>query len=416
VYNTYDGNYIDTTIALPQDFLPMGVAMDLNDRYSTIKNNIITNVDKGIRLYYDSNDSIIQNNTFYNITKNNDVYNLAIMLDHCSNISIKNNYISYYTTGILFHNSPVSNINITGNIFVENRTLNPLLYQWGEIPCALNIGQQYEGFERDYSSPASEVYYYNNSFSSSTQCYLRNQNNNTITNDLTNVWYIKHNVFNSTFFPEELFLNNNFPNITTVNYNGTSIPPKYYVGILTNLLFSSFNPTYMTNYSLSKTYYYYKNDLAYSNIIALFNISSSSLVTYSKINGVIINGNINITLDSNGEAYVFNNFDRLGSIPLLQTIYTTDQIKQIYPSAGLVYPTIATNDSLTRNILSIVAGFIALLILAVVFASFMIYIVKSKGLQFFNSMDAYDVITVGIVALVCIILGGALISYIYQLM
>jgi hypothetical protein len=73
-------------------------------------------------------------------------------------------------------------------------------------------------------------------------------------------------------------------------------------------------------------------------------------------------------------------------------------------------------DSFTENILSIVIGFISLLVLGVAVAATVYYFKDLEGQYSFDNLDAKKVILIAITFLICVILGSLLINIIYQLM
>lgn len=295
-----------------------------NSTNFNVYNNDIDTGDRPIIIYGVGNNINIYNNTVRNALTHTDSFDNAIHIAtefrnstlRISNVHIYNNtLIDFGCSGILARDLNYSTIE--GNIFSQNYTylltknfncnnepLTGIFIQQsykGFIPVGTNSG---DGYSITSLHQSDNIIIQNNVFNN-IQVPLKIQGVYTnISHDLDDFWFRKYQL---SYFsdPEELYISNNFNNLTTMKTAGSFV----------DFLRQGINGNFSLNLKQFKDYEHYNNSASFQIVNQVFNKSnalfhnSTSICNGSSTNINSNTGNINITLNPNQFCYVLDNFN-----------------------------------------------------------------------------------------------------------
>lgn len=316
----------------------------------SIINNTFDYNSFGVGLYHDYNLYVL-NNTFNNSRTNRDNWNINLHLQTVNNTLIDNNLFLNYGVGGIFAGR-INNLTIKNNYFngysiqdmlsnnIQNTARDPV-YAIG----LLEIQQTFvdDSFSPDGYNPDSEnfvnsglnisnftlyksqnVNLTNNTYGSNVQAYLYSHGAvNLSLNDFpSDTWYRKFQLPTYLVDYSELWINNNFNNLTYVNKSSTYRGDLYQGWHVHSTDF--LDQYFISNYIVDKNYLYFKNtnwSLGHTNTskypsIYQINIYNQTRSLVYNTNGSVYcndinncNNTITITLGSFNSSYVLDNFN-----------------------------------------------------------------------------------------------------------
>lgn len=273
---------------------------------------------------------LLSNNNFSNMLYNFDSYADGIYLVRGNNITIiNNNFNNLGCTGVL--SVGVNNLNISYNVFDTNISSNIA----NQVNCAyepisaIKVAQLYKTWTGDGNTPtvynittlqeysAQNISIYGNTISDNIPVLLKSQGITNLMTDISSYWYKK---FQLSFLtqPTELYINNNWNNITTIRNNTDyfhNSGTNYFVS--SSIILGEGNQSSLNGakfrFTITKEYELYNNTYNFANLIPLFN-KTNSLIYFSNgsvacSNIATCDNNINITLTPNNYSYVLDNFN-----------------------------------------------------------------------------------------------------------
>lgn len=277
-----------------------------------ITNNTIRDGDVGLSLA--GNNFLVMDNQIVNMTANYDGYDVGANNLNISNSQfLRNNLSELATAGWLFRlANNITLINNSYSFIPFSQRVNYSARDYYDFPCAIKIVELFKtylggGFESGGTNISYISTFASNNFTISeetfdlnTQCFLQLEGASNINHDLNNYWYQSYQSPTILVNKTELYLSNNFDNITGYDLN---LYTSYKQG---------YNGKYYSNISIFKDYQYFLNTNSSFQITNIFNKTSSLIYTSNgslPCGSTLVTGNCNVTLQPNNYSYVLDNFN-----------------------------------------------------------------------------------------------------------
>ena len=324
------------------------IYLDLNSGNYSIHDNLMFNLDVGSRI--GGYNHKFYNNTIRNVTINSDFYDLGLKLFKANNITIEqNNFTEIGTCGIWLSNSTnitIKNNNIIGITFSNRPFYNaydnfqppagimitPTYKTWiteGKDIAIGNVGN-FEGYRSDGINISGNII-------SNFNVKLWNQGGKNINHDLNDTYYVKIQISNYLYLPNEFYIDNAFTNLSTYNTFQSSVIQVGYKNI------------FDSNFTYTPSYTFIKNTNQ-SNLLS-YNLTNTSLGLAFTSNGSLpcgnslFTGDCNVTLQPNNYSYVYNNYVLTEGRPL-----TGEPFNFTSTSTGTYYKTYSISSNLLDNL------------------------------------------------------------------
>lgn len=282
----------------------------------TIQNNSFNDTSQAIHLGNYTNVEILDNR-IDDVTNIFDGYEVGILALDGTNVTIaRNNLTRIGCIGILSQKG--LNVNILNNSidYDFSWALSKGVECEREIQAGIGIQELYKTYTGDSSELESDnlnnkVRFYNNTnvnilgnIITNWNVLLRSQGTVNLINDLTNYWYRSFQAPTYLVNKDELYISNDFNNISNINYssNPTGINYKLGQGWLASL---GGRTNFQVEYSFFKDYIYFKN-LNNSKREIVYYPNSSVNIYNSQITNpsIISNSQLNVSLNANNTIYI----------------------------------------------------------------------------------------------------------------